>query len=198
MNTLQQKSKIAKEIFDKIAELRDYSCKLENAKTEHEKIKQLSSEEQERYDFLNKGFSDFSEDIEKKKNDISSIIDFLKQERNKIENQIVELKKDFKVLSSNIEKETKLLLDKIDKNCKEKEKTEKELAYTLEEKRKEDLVLNNKKEETKNQEKKNKELRKEYDKTYNELIEMKEHIKLIAQREIDVSIREQRICLSKH
>ena len=193
MNPTQQKSQIAKQIFEKIEEFKDWSNKLETIKKDYNKKKSDLNEIKEEYLKLDNGLSDYKHciDLDKKRlKDVCGELvlskDKIQGEINEFTSKIKEIKKDNITALNDSNEMKKSLLEKtnvlfkiivsLDKQKKDKDEEIKKLKN-------EEQELNVSLIDEKNELKSVKQ----------ELLEMKDHIKSIQQREKNVSIKEERL-----
>ena len=193
MNTTQQKSQIAKKIFEKVDEYRDWTVKVEKLEADYSQMNTQLDRMRNEYTNLDNSFIAYKNNLNNEINSIKNTVEMLyKEEDDKIqsirdlEDKLKEKEQEFKDFSNKIELSKKDLTDKI-------KGIENELIVAEE-----------------NKEIKMKELRKiqsdarlsaislelvneELQKNKNTLLEMKQHIADIERREKDITTRELRL-----
>lgn len=193
LNPTQQQSNIAKKIFEKVDEYKEWSIKVEKAEQEYNESKEKTKTLRDEYMALEKGFEGHKNSLNNEINSIKSILEKLyKEEDDKVQSikdlevKVLEKQKEFKVFEGEIYATKKDLTDKI-KGIEEelasmeenKENKLKEIAQIQLEARLATVSYQQLKEET--------------EKLAKKLLEMKDHIADLERRERDIEIRELRL-----
>lgn len=193
MNNLQQKSQIAKKIFEKVDEYKDWSIRVEKAEQEYNESKEKTKTLRDEYMALEKGFEGHKNSLNNEINSIKSTLEKLyKEEDDKIQSikdlsiKVFDRQKEFEEFKEEIFVAEKDLTDKIkgieeelvEMERKKEEKTKEVQAIQLEA-RLATVSYQQLKEET--------------EKLAKKLLEMKDHIADLERRERDIEIRELRL-----
>lgn len=193
MNNLQQKSQIAKKIFEKVDEFKDWSVKVDRIKEEFNILRDRLVSETERYDRLNSDFDRYKTELDNK---IAAIKDNIKK-LSKEEDDKVQSIKELEVKILNKQKESNEFRNKVE--ISKKDLTDKIKGIEAE------LVEMDRKKEEKTKEVQAiqlearlatvsyQQLKEETEKLAKKLLEMKDHIADLERRENDMAIRELRL-----
>ena len=193
LNSTQQQSKIAKKIFEKVDEYKDWSIRVEKAEQEYNESKEKTKTLRDEYMALEKGFEGHKNSLNNEINSIKSTLEKLyKEEDDKIQSikdlsiKVFDRQKEFEEFKEEIFVAEKDLTDKIkgieeelvEMERKKEEKTKEVQAIQLEA-RLATISYEQLKEET--------------EKLAKKLLEMKNHIADLERRENDMAIRELRL-----
>jgi len=193
LNSTQQQSKIAKKIFEKVDEYKDWSIRVEKAEQEYNESKEKTKTLRDEYMALEKGFEGHKNSLNNEINSIKSTLEKLyKEEDDKIQSikdlsiKVFDRQKEFEEFKEEIFVAEKDLTDKIkgieeelvEMERKKEEKTKEVQAIQLEA-RLATVSYQQLKEET--------------EKLAKKLLEMKDHIADLERRERDIEIRELRL-----
>ena len=193
LNSTQQQSKIAKKIFEKVDEYKDWSIRVEKAEQEYNESKEKTKTLRDEYMALEKGFEGHKNSLNNEINSIKSTLEKLyKEEDDKIQSikdlsvKMFDRQKEFEEFKEEIFVAEKDLTDKIkgieeelvEMERKKEEKTKEVQAIQLEA-RLATVSYQQLKEET--------------EKLAKKLLEMKDHIADLERRERDIEIRELRL-----
>jgi len=91
MNTSEQKSKLTKDIFNKVDEFKEWSAKLEQVKIDYTSLSESLNKERDEYFKLDKGFDSYKIVIDEKKELLNLEIDQLQHQITDLQNKIVNL-----------------------------------------------------------------------------------------------------------
>jgi chromosome segregation ATPase len=193
LNSTQQQSKIAKKIFEKVDEYKEWSIKVEKAEQEYNESKENTKTLRDEYMALEKGFEGHKNSLNNEINSIKSTLEKLyKEEDDKIQSikdlsiKVFDRQKEFEEFKEEIFVAEKDLTDKI--NGIEAELVE--MERKKEEKMKEiDAIQLEARLATVSYE----QLKEETEKLAKKLLEMKDHIADLERRENDMAIRELRL-----
>ena len=193
LNSTQQQSKIAKKIFEKVDEYKDWSIRVEKAEQEYNESKEKTKTLRDEYMALEKGFEGHKANLNNEINSIKATLEKLyKEEDDKIQSikdlsiKVFDRQKEFEEFKEEIFVAEKDLTDKIkgieeelvEMERKKEEKTKEVQAIQLEA-RLATISYEQLKEET--------------EKLAKKLLEMKDHIADLERRERDIEIRELRL-----
>ena len=193
LNSTQQQSKIAKKIFEKVDEYKDWSIRVEKAEQEYNESKEKTKTLRDEYMALEKGFEGHKANLNNEINSIKATLEKLyKEEDDKIQSikdlsiKVFDRQKEFEEFKEEIFVAEKDLTDKIkgieeelvEMERKKEEKTKEVQAIQLEA-RLATISYEQLKEET--------------EKLAKKLLEMKNHIADLERRENDMAIRELRL-----
>jgi len=193
LNSTQQQSKIAKKIFEKVDEYKDWSIRVEKAEQEYNESKEKTKTLRDEYMALENGFEGHKNSLNNEINSIKSTLEKLyKEEDDKIQSikdlsiKVFDRQKEFEEFKEEIFVAEKDLTDKIkgieeelvEMERKKEEKTKEVQAIQLEA-RLATVSYQQLKEET--------------EKLAKKLLEMKDHIADLERRERDIEIRELRL-----
>jgi chromosome segregation ATPase len=193
LNPTQQQSKIAKKIFEKVDEYKDWSIRVEKAIQEYNESKEKTKTLRDEYMALENGFEGHKNSLNNEINSIKSTLEKLyKEEDDKIQSikdlsiKVFDRQKEFEEFKEEIFVAEKDLTDKI--NGIEAELVE--MERKKEEKMKEiDAIQLEARLATVSYE----QLKEETEKLAKKLLEMKDHIADLERRENDMAIRELRL-----
>lgn len=193
LNSTQQQSKIAKKIFEKVDEYKDWSIRVEKAIQEYNESKEKTKTLRDEYMALENGFEGHKNSLNNEINSIKSTLEKLyKEEDDKVQSikdlsiKVFDRQKEFEEFKEEIFVAEKDLTDKIkgieaelvEMERKKEEKTKEVQAIQLEA-RLATISYEQLKEET--------------EKLAKKLLEMKNHIADLERRENDIEIRELRL-----
>lgn len=193
MNNLQQKSQIAKKIFEKVDEFKDWSVKVDRIKEEFNILRDRLVSETERYDRLNSDFDRYKTELDNK---IAAIKDNIKK-LSKEEDDKVQSIKELEVKILNKQKESNEFRNKVE--ISKKDLTDKIKGIEAELISAEENKLNKLKElqgvqlEAKLAAISYEQLKEETTKLAKKLLEMKQQIADLERREKDMATRELRL-----
>ena len=198
MNNLQQKSQIAKKIFEKVDEFKDWSVKVDRIKEEFNILRDRLVSETERYDRLNSDFDRYKTELDNK---IAAIKDNIKK-LSKEEDDKVQSIKELEVKILNKQKESNEFRNKVE--ISKKDLTDKIKGIEAELISAEENKLNKLKElqgvqlEAKLAAISYEKLKEETEKLSAQLLGMKSQMIELARREKDVAIKELRLARNKN
>ena len=198
MNNLQQKSQIAKKIFEKVDEFKDWSVKVDRIKEEFNILRDRLVSETERYDRLNSDFDRYKTELDNK---IAAIKDNIKK-LSKEEDDKVQSIKELEVKILNKQKESNEFRNKVE--ISKKDLTDKIKGIEAELISAEENKLNKLKElqgvqlEAKLATISYEQLKEETEKLSAQLLGMKSQMIELARREKDVAIKELRLARNKN
>ncbi len=198
MNNLQQKSQIAKKIFEKVDEFKDWSVKVDRIKEEFNILRDRLVSETERYDRLNSDFDRYKTELDNK---IAAIKDNIKK-LSKEEDDKVQSIKELEVKILNKQKESNEFRNKVE--ISKKDLTDKIKGIEAELISAEENKLNKLKElqgvqlEAKLAAISYEQLKEETEKLSAQLLGMKSQMIELARREKDVAIKELRLARNKN